>query len=183
MVPSRIFLLGVALWLLAPPGTVGASVATQDQIQQPPGAPIKTVNISGLQELDEASVLDAAGVRVGDPLAQPVDDIAAAVERKYRDEGFAFAEVTATFDDASGALALNIDEGQIDEVEFTGVDPDRARSLTDDFAMRAGDVFNRSRAADALQALLRPSRGALEPARRAFDLVRRNGQRVLVVDV
>ena len=183
MVPSRIFLLGVSLWLLVPPGRVGASVASQDQIPQPPGAPIKTVNISGLQELDEASILDVAGVRVGEPLAKPVDDIAAAVEDKYRDEGFAFAEVTATFDDASGALTLTVDEGRIDEVEFTGVGADRARSLTDDFAMRAGDVFNRSRAADALQALLRPSRGALRPARRAFDLVRRNGRRVLVVDV
>jgi outer membrane protein assembly factor BamA len=183
MVPSRILLLGVALWMLTPPGRAEASVTAQDQRPQPSGPPIKTVNISGLQELDEASILDAADVRVGDPLLKPADEIAADVERKYREEGFAFAEVAATFDEASGTLALTIDEGRIDEVEFTGVGVDRARTLTEEFAMRAGDVFNRSRAADALRALLRPSRGALEPARRAFDLVRRNGRRVLVVDV
>jgi len=49
--------------------------------------------------------------------------------------------------------------------------------------MRAGDIFNRSRAGDALQALLRPTRGAISPARKAFDVVQRNGQRILVVDV
>jgi hypothetical protein len=183
MVPSRILLIGVALWMLTPPGRAGASFAAQDQSPQPSGPPIKSVDISGHQELDEASILDAAGVRVGDSLVKPVDDLAADVEHKYRDEGFAFAEVTATFDDASGALRLTIDEGRIDEIEFTGVDVDRARNLAGDFAMRAGDVFNRSRAADALRALLRPSRGALRPARRAFDLVQRNGRRVLVVEV
>ena len=182
MVPSRILLVGVALWMLTPPGRAAASAA-QDQNPQPSGPTIKAINITGLQELDEAAILDAANLRVGDPLVKSVDDIADEVEREYRDEGFAFAEVTATFDDTKGALTLTIDEGRIDDVEFTGVDADRARTLAEDFAMRAGDVFNRSRAADALRALLRPSRGALSPARRAFDLVRRNGRRVLVVDV
>src|SRR5687767_12427610 len=126
MVPSRILLLGVALWMLTPPGRAEASAAGQDQTLQPSQPSIESVNISGLQELDEASILDAADVRVGDPLVKPVNEIAADVERKYRDEGFAFAEVAAAFDEATGTLALTIDEGRIDEVEFTGVDADRA---------------------------------------------------------
>ncbi len=184
MVPSRTLLLGAALLLLTTPGFAEASSLSQD-VQPPPvsGPPVKTVSIVGAQELDRESLLEAARIRVDEPLPDTVEQIAVAVEREYRDEGFSFAEVTAAFDDAAGALTITIDEGHIDEVEFTGVGTERARTLADEFAMRAGDVFNRSRAGDALRALLRPTRGAISPARRAFDLVRRNGRRVLVVDV
>jgi outer membrane protein assembly factor BamA len=181
MVPARILLLGAALWVLTPPSHAEAS-RSQDQ-PRPDRRPVTTIEIVGAEELDRESILQAGRLRLGEPLPEPVDGLADAVEDGYRNQGFSFAEVSARFDEATGVLTLTVDEGRIDEVEFTGVDEARARSLAADFAMRAGDVFNRSRAADALRALLRPTRGAISPARRAFDIVRRNGRRVLVVDV
>jgi outer membrane protein assembly factor BamA len=178
MVLRRILLLGAALWCLSP-----LVRAEAPQESQPQPAPLKTVKVVGAQELDQESILDAGRVRTGEPLPSPPGEIADKIERHYRDEGFTFAEVTAEFDESAGALTLTIDEGRIDDVEFTGVSGERARSLAADFAMRAGDVFNRSRARDALQALLRPTRGAISPARKAFDLIQRNGQRILVVEV
>jgi len=80
----------------------------------------------------------------------------------------------------------------IDGVEFHGVDDfNVVRTLLDEFALRAGDVFNRNRAMQALEVLLRQTRGAIRPDRTGsrdrhgrrgtFDIVDRNGQRVLVV--
>jgi outer membrane protein assembly factor BamA len=179
MVLRRILLLGAALWCLSLP--VRAEAPLQDP--QPQAVPLKSVKIVGSQELDQESILDAGRLRIGEPLPAPPAEIADKVEHRYHDEGFTFAEVTAEFDEAAGALTLTIDEGRIDDVEFTGVSGERASSLAADFAMRAGDVFNRSRARDALNALLRPTRGAISPTRKAFDLIQRNGQRILVVEV
>jgi outer membrane protein assembly factor BamA len=180
MVLRRILLLGAALWCISP--QVRAEAPRIQEAQAQP-VPLKSVKVVGAQELDQESILSAAYLRIGEPLPSPIDEIADKIEHHYRDEGFTFAEVTAEFDEPTGALTLTIDEGRIDDVEFTGVSGERARSLAADFAMRAGDVFNRSRAHDALQALLRPTRGAISPTRQAFDLIQRNGQRILVVEV
>jgi hypothetical protein len=87
----------------------------------------------------------------------------------------------------------------IDGVEFEGVGDRIARTFAEDFALRSGDVFNRNRARQALDALLRPTRGAVRPGRAAgvraaitnttdrrrppgaFELIERNGQRILRV--
>jgi outer membrane protein assembly factor BamA len=180
MVLRRILLLGAALWCISPQVRAEAP-RIQDSQAQP--VPLKSVNVIGAQELDQESILTAGHLRLDEPLPAPADEIADKIEHHYRDEGFTFAKVTAEFDEPTGALTLTIDEGRIDDVEFTGVSGERARSLAADFAMRAGDVFNRSRARDALQALLRPTRGAISPTRQAFDLIQRNGQRILVVEV
>src|SRR5215203_2316545 len=176
MVLRRILLLGVALCCVAPPVRAEGPLVQATQPPTQPPALLKTVSIDGAQELGRDSILEAGRLRIDEPLPELPDDIAARIERQYRHEGFTFAEVTAAFDEASGTLTLTIDEGRIDDVEFTGVTGERARSLAADFAMRAGDIFNRSRAGDALQALLRPTRGAISPARKAFDVVQRNGQ-------
>lgn len=181
MVLRRILLLGVALCCVAPQVRAEGPLNQSTQPQTQPA--LKTVNIDGAQELGRDSILEAGRLHIDEPLPGAPDDIADRIQRHYRHEGFTFAEVKAAFDDSSGMLTLTIDEGRIDDVEFTGVSGERARSLAADFAMRAGDVFNRSRAGDALQALLRPTRGAISPARKAFDIVQRNGQRILVVDV
>ena len=58
-----------------------------------------------------------------------------------------------------------------------------ARAFADDYALRAGDVFNRARAGHALDVLLRRTRGAVRRSRETFDVVDRNGQRILIVDL
>lgn len=180
MVLSRILLFVMAL--SAFPAWSDADALSAAPAAQPQPL-VKTVRVLGAQELDERSILTTARVRVDEPLPDSTEAVAQAVQERYRDEGYTFAEVRAEFDEPTGTLTLTVDEGQIDEVEFTGIGEPRARTLAEDFAIRAGDVFNRTRAAEALSALLRPSRGALRPARDAFDLIRRNGRRVLVVGV
>lgn len=168
-------------WLLSVAAVL--AIAAPASAQNPPPPTLKEIHFVGAMELEEADLLAAAALHLNEPLPQPPDKVAESVERKYHDEGYSFATVMAAFDESAGSLTLTIDEGRIDEVEFTGVEPGLAQSLVADFALRAGDVFNRSRALDALRALLRPSRGALRPGRAAFDLITRNGRHVLVVGV
>jgi len=159
--------------------------------QDTPAAPqppvVREIQIRGAKEISEEQVRDVVRVRAGEPLTETTDRISELVERDYRREGYAFARAKTTFDEATGVLALSIDEGVIDEVEFEGVAPRLARMFADEFALRAGDVFNRPRARQALDALLRPTRGAvsrdLRDRRTAFDLVDRNGKRVLVINL
>ncbi len=181
----------------------------QETSARPDAGPlVRDIRIVGAREAAADAIQDAAGVRVGGPLPVSPDrvgDLAERVVRYYRSEGYTFAEATAAFDVASGQLSISIDEGVIGAVEFTGVDDRLNRIFTDEFALKAGDVFNRRRAVQALEVLLRPTRGAVRPGRiferdrsradrqepgsepgpydrgRTFDLVDRNGQRVLLV--
>jgi hypothetical protein len=183
--------------------------AAREPALQPPIAPLVTdVRIVGAHDVAADAVREALRVRIGEPLPIPVDrldDLAARVVRFYRDEGYTFATATASFDPASGELHVTVDEGVIDGVEFTGVDERLKRQFAEEFALRAGDVFNRTRARQALEVLLRPTRGAVRPGRiferggtfsdsrqieardspqegrGSFDLVDRNGRRVLLV--
>jgi hypothetical protein len=170
---------------------------------QPPApqpAPIvRAITISGTKEISTRALQNSLGVKVGDPLADPPQQLAQRVERQYRQEGYTFARVSAEFDAASGSLALTVDEGVIGGVEFLGIDEKLVRRLADEFALRAGDVFNSRRAKEALEVLQRPTRGAIRPdAAQArtfhdrgdltgrhgtFDLVDRSGERILLVNL
>src|SRR5438270_6257042 len=156
---SRALLASVVLVLAA-----GRIHAAQD-----PTAPlVREIRISGARELSEAAIAEAARVEAGRPLPvalDRVDDLAARIVRHYRDEGYTFAVVQATFDPAAGVLSFTIDEGVIGGVEFTGVDDRLKRVFEEEFALRTGDVFNRRKARQALDVLLRPTRGAVRPGR------------------
>jgi hypothetical protein len=191
------FALAAALALAMCPG-----IRAQELIQPIASPPIvRTVRITGAKELSEHESIEAMHVRVGEPLPVSTDRLARAVEHRYEDDGYSFAVAQVAFDEAAGLLTVTIDEGVIDDVEFKGVTERVARELAADFALRAGDVFNRTRARQALRALLMPTRGALAPARlfgenapdnadhdqettrRTFDLVDRDGRKVLLVGV
>ena len=192
--------LATLFWLAAP-----AAMHAQDPpspVVQP--APIvREIRVTGARELPEDVVRRAAGVVVGEALAETptsaVDRITESVQRKYRDEGYSFASAQVSFDPASGAVTIDVNEGTIDGVEFQGVDEKLARRFASEFALRAGDVFNRERAQHALDALLQQTRGAIRPGglygdgstftpgrdmrrrRGSFDLIDRDGRRILLV--
>jgi surface antigen-like variable number repeat protein len=182
---------GVCLAVLAP-----AASSAQDPQPEPPPT-VRSIAISGTKEIAEPTIRAELRLREGEPLPAPADEIGRRLEDLYRREDFSFARVTTTFDTATGALTIAVDEGVIGGVEFEGVDEQLARSFAEDFALRAGDVFNRKRARQALDALLQQTRGAVRPGRlypktitstddlsrrrSTFDLVDRGGRRLLLV--
>ena len=172
-----------------------AALAAALPIPNVQDAPVRTILITGAKELSQETIRHAIPVEVGAPLTESPERIAEAVQKRYQDDGYTFARADAAFDASTGTLTLKINEGVIDEVEFQGVDdPGLAQRFADEFALRAGDVFNRKNAMQALEVLLRQTRGAIRPGRvyfrdardlrnrrGTFDLVDRNGQRVLLV--
>ena len=175
--------------LASPPVYAQEPVATP----QPPPI-VHDIQIAGVKELSVQTVRDDIPAHVDEPFTSTPEQVVAAVEHFYRDEGFTFARAKADFDVASGVLKIWIDEGVIDGVEFEGIDAKLAKTFAEEFALHAGDVFNSRRARQALNALLRPTRGAVmagrvdtftdsrqvgSGSRRTFDLVDRDGQRIL----
>ena len=157
-----------------------AGPARAQDAPQPPRT-IRAIHVIGAHELSENALVRASHLAVGDPVPAELEPVRDRVERRYHDEGYTFARVTPSFDTDSGMLTLAVEEGVIDAVEFDGVDRKIADRFASEFALRAGDVFNRPRAVNALEALLLRTRGAVRRARRTFDLVDRNGQHVLIV--
>ena len=186
-----------ALFSLATPAALRAQDPPTSTAQ--PGPSVREVRVTGAKELADDVVRRATRITTGEPFTETVEHVAESVAQKYRDEGYSFARATASFDPASGVLAIDLDEGIIEGVEFQGIDEKLAGRFATEFALRAGDVFNRARAQHALDALLQQTRGAVRPGRLngdgstfnpgrdtrrrrgSFDLVDRNGQRVLLV--
>ncbi len=184
-------LAGLAFCAAAAP-----TAAQQTPLPAPPRPIVRAAHVSGAHELAERVVLGAAHVSPGEPLPDAPEEMARDIERRYHDDGYTYARVDASFDEGTGTLDVTVDEGVIGAVEFQGVPERLAREFEQDFALRAGDVFNHDRATEALRALLRPTRGAVafghatpgpastdsrEQHHDTFDLVERDGRRVLLV--
>ena len=185
---------GAWLSLIAP---IGVLAQDQPPVAQQSAPIVRSIVIAGTKEVAEQAVLDAIGLKAGQPLTDTPDHISETIRLHYRDEGYTFARVTSQFDAPSGVLSVAVDEGVVDGVEFQGIDEQLVRRFGEEYALRAGDVFNDQRARQALDVLLRQTRGAVRPGavhvptfsgsgdlrrrRGTFDLVDRNGQRILIV--
>jgi Surface antigen variable number repeat len=180
--------IALFLWLLAR----AATAQNQPPPASQPPITVREIVVIGNKELSKDAVREAVPVHIGVPTSEPLEHVRDAVERRYREAGYTFARATPVFEAATETLSVTVDEGVIDEVEFQGVEDENVvRTFLDEFALRAGDVFNRERAMEALQVLLRQTRGAIVPGRRShhdardrhgtFDLVDRGGRRVLLV--
>ncbi|MGH9347485.1 MAG: POTRA domain-containing protein [Vicinamibacterales bacterium] len=175
----------MAGWLLA--GSAGAApVRRQDPAAalQPEHPILTDVRILGASIYTPDELRRRHGLEPGVRLKEPPEAIGNHIRRRYAADGYSFAQVAATLDDAR-ALTIEIDEGQIDEIEFHGVKREVADRLREEFAVRPGDVFNRPQAVRALDEALRAGQGAIERrrSRDTFSLVRESGRRVLQVDL
>ena len=175
----RVAACAVAGWLLsATPAVASQDPAPQEQ------PPISDVRITGASVYTPDELQRRHGLAAGTRLKGTPEVLASEIRKRYADDGYVFAEVTATFD-AAGRLDVVIDEGQIDAIEFRGVSHEVGERLAEEFAIRPGDLFNRPQATRALDEALEAGQGAIERRRSqdAFALVRENGRRVLQVNL
>ncbi|HSL21699.1 MAG TPA: BamA/TamA family outer membrane protein [Vicinamibacterales bacterium] len=181
-----------------------ASPARGQTPQVPPGRFTELVT-NGVSVFSPTEVRWTLRLEAGAPLPETPENLAKQLQQRYEREGYAKARVSATYDEASGRLRLDADEGRIDAIAFEGVDQALAAELRDAFGVGSGDPYNTRQISRALRDLLRPARGALrllydmrpEPGTvfhdsselrsrgpgRPFDLVDRDGRRTLVVHV
>jgi hypothetical protein len=174
----------------------GAAVQ-QTQARPPvPAAALKQVVVNGARYFTERDVAAFLKLRIDAPLPASPAQLAQDLQRRYAAQGYSFAQVAARFDEGNGQLTFDVDEGHIDAVEFAGVRTDLAHEFANDFALQPGDVFCRTEATRALGVLLQPTQGAVCPAETSadlrplprplttpFEMIERDGKRVLVVHV
>ncbi len=164
-------------------------------------AAVQSVSLEGVSVFGREQLLRSLRVEMGRPLPAPPAELARELEARYQRDGYVAARANASFDEASGSLLIRVDEGRIDEIDFEGVDKALAARLAGDFAIQPGDVFNTRDVRHALDSLLAPTRGAIEAisrvprgpafqrtrdlsrASRPYDLVERDGRRVLTIDL
>lgn len=178
---------GVIRGILA--GLLLTTVAAPAYSQDPPAAsqpeqPVLTsLSIEGASAYTPERLQRRHDLVVGERLPAPPDSIAADIQKRYAADGYTFAEVKASLDGA-GRLSIVIDEGQIDEISFPGIDPDVASRLRDHFSIQPGDIFHRQQALRALENALAITHGAIVRARgKTFTLIRDRNRRVLEVNL
>ena len=162
----------------------------------PPQAVLHEIAIDGATVFGRPEILWLLRLQEGQPLPAEPAALADALRQRYRADGYTCAHVEASFDVAAGRLVLQVDEGRLDAVEFTGdaaADGDRLRAHLD---IHPGDIYNLRRVDRALDALRAAAGGAVEasvarpmllsgagepvPAS-PCALAARNGRRVLVI--
>jgi len=160
--------------------------------QTPPARPaepelpiVRSVRIEGISIYTVEEIERRHRLAPGARLPRPPDEIARGIERRYHRDGYSFAEVTASFGEATGALTIVGQEGRIDEIQFRGIADDIADRLRDGFGLRPGDIFNRSQANRALDEALAVSQGAIDRIERdrTFRMIVENGRRVLTINL
>ncbi len=163
---------------------VGVLLLTHPAAAEPqPGPPVvpSDIRIAGATVYTPGELRERFGLVAGEPLEETPEALAERIEKRYAREGYSFAEVTARLDGTT--LVVEIDEGQFDDIEFHGVDPEVADRLRAEFALRPGEIFNRQQAVRALDHALDIAQGAIvrfSPSD-TFALVRESGRRVLEV--
>ena len=141
-------------------------VAAPAHSQDPPAAQtpeqpvLSSLSIEGASAYSPEELQRRHRLVEGQRLPASPESIAADIRKRYAADGSTFAEVKASLD-AAGGLAIVIDEGQIDEIAFPGIDADVASRLRERFSIQPGDVFHRQQALRALENALAVTRGAI----------------------
>jgi Omp85 superfamily domain len=176
LVPGLVTVL--LLTLLAPARAQEPSAA--GQAEQPV---LTDLRIVGASVYTPEQLSGRQSLVVGQPLPMSPRDIAAAMQRRYVSDGYTFAQVGATID-ANGRLTIEVDEGEIDAIEFRGVGARVDERLRETFAIQPGEIFNRDQANRALRNALESMQGAVERGHdRVFTMRRDEGRRVLEVNL
>src|SRR5438128_1266703 len=106
-----------------------------------PAPEIREVVVRGASRFTTEDVRKIVRLGPGDRLRRDPQEVAAALQARYAIAGYPAARVTGSFDPASGALALDVDEGRIAEVVVEGVGPKVAERARREVGLHPGDVL------------------------------------------
>jgi surface antigen Omp85-like protein/surface antigen-like variable number repeat protein len=127
-----------------------------------PARQVSAIVLNGVTRFDKETVWKTLGVKPGGTLRREPGGLARLLEEHYRTLGYAAVKVEARFDEATGTLRLDVDEGKLKAVEVEGVrgsERERVLSMVD---LKPGDAFNDEAVADTLRRLESDTSGAFE---------------------
>ena len=143
--------------------TAGAPAA---RAQEPPAAPpaadhhVTAIEITGVTRFDKETLWATLRVKPGGVLRRDPADLARLIEEHYHTLGWAAARAQTRFDEASGTLHVDVDEGVLTAVEVDGVRGSERERVRGVLKLDPGKPFNDEDVADALRRLESETSGA-----------------------
>ena len=111
----------------------------------PPPAPepprVREIDVRGATVFDREAILGMIRLREGDPLRRDAPAIARGLANRYRIAGYPAARVDGRFDEATGRLALEVEEGRLREVAVSGLDGGAAAKAVETLGLEVGKVL------------------------------------------
>ncbi|RIK73498.1 hypothetical protein DCC62_17260 [candidate division KSB1 bacterium] len=116
---------------------------------------IRSVQFTGNTVYSAALLFDCLQTRLGRALnhKRGQQDLTNVVE-KYRQDGYALAEIrSVSFEEATGALTIEVDEGRIVDLVIEGLHRTQEFVVLREFSLEAGEIFNSNIAREGVDRL------------------------------
>ena len=156
-----------------PPGP-GAAPKGPDAAAPADAAPVvEKIEIVGASVFSKDTILGYVRLREGARLRRSPDEVAHALQERYRIQGYLGAQVSAAFDPTSGLLRLTVDEGRLAEIVLTGVEGRAAEAAREHLGIAVGEVLREKDVRAALSRLEDRSAGAFSRAAEAPYVIER----------
>jgi hypothetical protein len=153
----------VAAVSLLPADVRAAQQSTAPTAEPAPAPPtVRAIEIEGAVAFSKADILRMLRMKPGGPLRRTPQAIVALMEDRYDLRGFPAARVQARFDEATGTLAITVDEGRIAAVELDGLDPDDQARVREALGLEPGTVLRDDEVSSGLRRLRDLSEGAFD---------------------
>lgn len=123
---------------------------------------VRAIEIEGAHAFSRADILRALRMKPGAPLRRTPEAVAALLEDRYQLRGLPAAKVQARFDQATGTLAIAVDEGRIAAVDIEGLGEGDSARVREALGLEPGTVLRDAEVASGLRRLRNLSEGAFE---------------------
>jgi hypothetical protein len=139
-----------------------ASLLPAPCLAEEPAPLVRAIEIEGATAFSRADVLRAIRLKPGGPLRRTPEAIGTLLEDRYALRGLPAARVRARFDEATGTLAIAVDEGRIASVEIEGLDQGDSTRVREALGLEPGTVLRDAEVASGLRRLRDLSEGAFD---------------------
>ena len=102
---------------------------------------VQEIAFEGVEAYDLDEVRNHIRLEEGETMWRPADEVAAALETRYHDDGYPAASVRASFDAETGVLAIEVDEGRLAAVVVEGLEGKAQQRAIDVAGLRLGSVL------------------------------------------
>jgi hypothetical protein len=112
--------------------------ATLQEAAPDPGPRVREIEIHGARAFDREAVLGLIRLHPGDPLGRAPEVIAQGLTKRYRLAGYPAARVGVRFDEGSGLVLIEVNEGNLVEVVVVGLEGAASRRAIEALRLETG---------------------------------------------
>ncbi len=118
--------------------------ATLQEAAPDPGPRVREIEIHGARAFDREAVLALIRLHPGDPLRRAPEVIAQGLTKRYRLAGYPAARIEVRFDEGSGLVLIEVNEGSLVEVVVLGLEGAASRRAIEALRLETGKPLRES---------------------------------------